>query len=97
MCIYEHPCVKDINEFSDDYPNELRDKLSREKIFPLDDYSIDHCVKRVQIRSFFGPYFPVFGLNTEIYSVNIRAQSEYRKIRIRKNSVFEHFSRSELF
>lgn len=37
MCIYEHPCVKDINEFSDDYPNELRDKLSREKIFPLDD------------------------------------------------------------
>ena len=43
---------------------------------------------------FSGPYFPVFGLNTEIYGVNLRIQSEYRKIRIRKNSVFGHFSRS---
>ena len=42
-----------------------------------------------------GPYFPVFELNTEIYSVNLRIQSEYRKIRIRKNSVFGHFSRSD--
>ena len=36
-----------------------------------------------------GPYFPVLGLNTEI-------QSEYKKIRTRNNSVFEHFSRSEV-
>ena len=41
-----------------------------------------------------GPYFPVFRLNTEIDSVNIRIQSEYRKIRTRKHSVFGHFSRS---
>ena len=41
------------------------------------------------------PYFPVFGLNTEIYQVNVRIQSEYRKIRTRNNSVFGHFSRSE--
>ena len=40
-----------------------------------------------------GPYFPVFGLNTEIYSVNLRFQSEYRKIRTRNNSVIGHFSR----
>ena len=26
----------------------------------------------VQIRSYSGPYFPVFELNTEIYGVNIR-------------------------
>ena len=39
-----------------------------------------------------GPYFPVFGLNTEIYFVNIRIQSENREIRTRKNSVFGHFS-----
>ena len=32
--------------------------------------------------------FPAFGTNTEIYS-------EYRTIRIRKNSVFGHFSRSD--
>ena len=44
---------------------------------------------------FSGPYFPIFGLNTEIYGVNLRIQSEYRKIRTRKNSVFGHFSRSE--
>ena len=41
-----------------------------------------------------GLYFPVFGLNTEIYLVNLRIQSEYRKIRTRNNSVFGHFSRS---
>ena len=43
---------------------------------------------------FSGPYFPAFGLNTEIYSVNLRIESEYRKMQTRKNSVFGHFSRS---
>ena len=41
-----------------------------------------------------GPYFPVFGLNTEIYGLNLRVQSEYRKIRTRNNSGSGHFSRS---
>ena len=27
-----------------------------------------------------GPYFPVFGLIKEIHSVNLRIQSDYRKI-----------------
>ena len=40
-----------------------------------------------------GPCFPVFGLDTEIYW-NLRIQSEYRKIRTRKNSVSGHISRS---
>ena len=45
---------------------------------------------------FSGPYFPEFGLNTtEIYAVNLRIQSEYRKMRTTKNSVFRHFSRSD--
>ena len=43
---------------------------------------------------FSGPYFPVFGLNAEIYGVNLHIHSEYRKRRTRKNSVFGHFSRS---
>ena len=34
---------------------------------------------------FSGPYFPVFRMNTEIYRVNLRIQSEYGKIRTRKN------------
>ena len=42
---------------------------------------------------FSGPYFPVFGLNTEI-SVNLCIQCEYRNIRTRKYSLFGHFSRS---
>ena len=37
------------------------------------------------------PYFHVFGLNTEIYGVNLGIQFEYRKIRTRNNSVFGHF------
>ena len=47
-------------------------------------------------RVFFFLYFPVFRLNTEIYSVNLRIQSECRKIRIRKDSVFGHISRGDL-
>ena len=43
---------------------------------------------------FSGLYFSVFGLNTEIYSVNIHIQSKYGKIRTRENSIFEHSSRS---
>ena len=46
-------------------------------------------------RVFSGPYFPAFGLNTEIYGVNLRIQSECGKIRTRKNSVFGHFFHSE--
>ena len=41
-----------------------------------------------------GSYFPVFGLNTEVYEINLRIQSEWRKIRVRNNSAFGHFSRS---
>ena len=39
-----------------------------------------HYVKSVLIRSFSGPYFPAFGLNTERYSVSLRTQSECGKI-----------------
>ena len=43
-----------------------------------------HFVKSVRIRNFSGPYFPIFGLNTEIYGVSLRNQSECGKIRTRK-------------
>ena len=59
-------------------------------------FSNIQCVKIVHMRSFFGSHFPVFGLNTEIYSVNLLIQSEYRKIRTRKYFEFGHFSRSGL-
>ena len=47
-------------------------------------YCSKHCVKSVQIRSNF-------------WSVFSCIQSKYRKIRIKNNSVFGHFSRSENF
>ena len=52
-----------------------------------------HCVKSDRIRSYSGPYLPTFALNTERYfvslriqpeySVFLRIQSEYRKMRTR--------------
>ena len=53
-----------------------------------------HCVKSVQIRSYFWSVFSCFW--TE-YGVNLRVQSEYRKIRTRNNSVFGHISGSNFF
>ena len=52
--------------------------------------------KKAKYGVFSDPYFPAFGLNTDIYSVNLRIQSEYEKIRTRKSSVFGDFSRSDL-
>ena len=43
-----------------------------------------HWVKCVCIRSFGGPYFPVFGLNTERYGVYLRIESKCGKKRTRK-------------
>ena len=39
-------------------------------------------------------HFPVLGLSTETYEINLCIQSKYGKIRTRKNSAFGHFSRS---
>ena len=46
-----------------------------------------HCVKSVQIRCFSGPYFPVFGLNTEIYLFSVQMWENTDQ----KNSVFGQF------
>ena len=42
-----------------------------------------HCVKSVRIRSYSGPYFPAFGVNTERYRVSQRIQSECKKMQTR--------------
>ena len=41
-------------------------------------------MKSVCIRSFSGPYFPAFGLNTERHRVSLHIQSECGKIRTRR-------------
>ena len=49
-----------------------------------------HCVKSVQIRSYFWSVFSC--IRTEYGDLlNLRIQSEYRKIRTRNNSVFGRF------
>ena len=45
-----------------------------------------HCVKNVRIRSYSGPHFSAFGLNTERYGVDAD----------QNNSEYGHFLRSEL-
>ena len=44
-----------------------------------------HWVKSVRIRSFSGPYFLAFRLNTETYGLSFRIQSKWGKIRTRKS------------
>ena len=38
-----------------------------------------HCIKVYKYGVFSGPYFPVSGLNTKIYFVNLHIQSKYEK------------------
>ena len=45
--------------------------------------SQQHCVKSVHIRSYSGPHFHAFGLNTKRSSVSLCIQSKCRKIQIR--------------
>ena len=42
-----------------------------------------HCVKSVRIRSYSGPHFPAFGLNTQRYGVSLCVQTESGKMRTR--------------
>ena len=53
-------------------------------------------MKSVRIRSFSGPYFPAFGLNTGSYFVSLRIQSECEKTRTRKLRI-RTFSRTCIF
>ena len=48
-------------------------------------------MKTVSNWSFSGPYFPAFGLNTEIYYVNLFIQSKCRKIYFRKTPNIDNF------
>ena len=56
-----------------------------------------HSVKSVQIRSFFWSVFSCIWTEYGDLLINLRIQSEYRKIRTRNNSVFGHFSCRDAF
>ena len=44
------------------------------------DCNVNYCAKSVLIRSYSGPNFPAFGLNTERYGVSFRIESECGKM-----------------
>ena len=57
----------------------------KKHIWHLQEYQTgppnSHCTKSILIRSFSGPHFPEFGLNTERYGVSLQIQSECGKMR----------------
>ena len=76
-------------------------KVISEQVLPEDFASVSiciypHCVKSVRIRSFSGPYFPAFGLNTERYGVSLHIQSECGKIRPKKTPNTDTFHAAPL-
>ena len=58
-------------------PVKMISQISQILLVPKND---SDCVKSVRIRSYTGPHFPAFGLNTEGYS---RIQTECGKMRTR--------------
>ena len=88
--------IKELNMGITSLPSNLRfgrNSKSR-KLIRLEDEK-EHCVKSVRIRSFSGPYFPAFGLNTERYGVSLRIQSECGKIRTKKTPNTDTFHAME--
>ena len=94
----EYPLWKDHIQYTENKISKnigilckTRDYLSKQKfmIITLCLYShkcklwLCHCVKSVRIRSYSGPYFSAFGLNTVRCGVSFRIQSEHGKIRTR--------------
>ena len=57
----------------------------------MSSVSPSHDVKVVYVRGFSEIYFPAFGLNKEIYIVNLSIQSKCGKIRTRKTPITDSF------
>ena len=69
----------------DRYFEMLEAKVNLYEVFV--SFRLLHCVKSVLILvSYSGLHFPAFGLNTERYTLYLRIQSEYGKIRTRITS-----------
>ena len=66
-------------------------KFSIKDFFSKWDQIRMHCVKGGHIWNFSGPGFSSFGLNTEIYRVNLCSQSKCGKMRTRKTSNTDTF------
>ena len=65
--------------------------LSQESVCLQFQHKDTHCVKSIRVWSFSGLRFPAFGLNREIWEVNLRIQSKCRKIRTKRTPNTETF------
>ena len=68
--------------FLRDSPRERKNLFKKKKKRNCCVYHF-HCVQSVRIWSCSGPYFPVFGVNTERHSVSLLVQSECGEMRTR--------------
>ena len=55
---------KPVKDNTETVPRDLLQKKCSANLHPISRRITMHCVKNNQIRSFFGPYFAAFGLNT---------------------------------
>ena len=87
---------------------DILHKISNTALFKITDFDrgsfqkvssqiADHCVKSVRILEFLGPYFPVFGMNTDIYEVNLRIQSGCAKVWTRKTPSKDTFYTVQMY
>ena len=72
-------------------------KLIEKHLFRSLFFSKRHCVESLRIKSYSGPYFPAYEINTERYGVSLRIQSECGKIRTRKTPNTDTFNAVRLW
>ena len=72
--LYHYPAVITLFFFSkSDHYRHIEFSF---KEFSVQTWLHKHALKVSKYGVFCGPYFPAFGLNTEIYSLSLRIQSE---------------------
>ena len=72
--------------------SDLFTHLSKTKIYKIYICNkIYHYVKSVRIRSFSGPCFPAFGLNTERYEVLSLNAGKYGREKLRMRTLFTQY------
>ena len=77
------------------YPNPIRNSVFHHNCYGISTHFYHkqhHCVKSVNIRSYSGPYFPAFGLNTERYGILVLLSPDARS-KDQNNSEYGHFLR----
>ena len=87
---------KRLNLFLSEYHNQCLWRWLKFYFFQIINNNYNsHCVKSIQIRSFFWSVFS--RIRTEYGEIlrTLRSQSECGKIRTRKNLIFWHFSSSD--